>query len=258
MTPKPMPNGGMPHSPRHRPQHLKHGLGMLAVLAGITAFAPSVNAGEFTLPEGPNRSLIYAKCRTCHDLQYVIESKGMTAGAWDGLLDDMEGFGVELTAEERDKVFTYLSTYMADTPPPEPSATNTSTQSEAVDGGTVFMENCTSCHQENAQGIEETFPPLAENADLYLAEDFPIKVLLNGMSGTIEVNGQSYEGEMPPFSHLPDEDIAAVITYLRDHFGNTASDHPDITPVTPDMVKALRDTAMEPTDVFDYRATLKK
>ncbi len=222
------------------------------------AYAPAAVAAKFDLPQGPNRGVIYAKCRTCHDLQYVVESKGLSDGSWDGLLDDMEGFGVELTAQERDKVLKYLITYMGKTPPPAaPAETATTPDVVTLSGKTVFADNCTSCHQEDAKGLEETFPPLAENTDLFLAEDFPVKVLLNGMSGTITVNGQTYEGEMPSFGHLEDAEIAALVNYLRGNFGNDVTSYPEIGPVGADMVAKLRGSEMDPDQVLAYRASLK-
>lgn len=235
-------------------------LGGITLAAGLTPMAPfdggSASAEEFNLPQGPGRSLVYARCRTCHDLQYVIESKGMTASAWDGLLDDMEGFGVELTPEERQTILGYLSAYMGDKPPPKP-AEGEPENGQQADGAALFAENCTSCHQEDAQGIEDTFPPLANNSDLFLARDFPIKVLLFGMSGSISVNGAAFEGEMPSFAHLSDRDIAAVIDYLRHNFGNEKNAHSsDMPMLKASDVKTARQEELSPEDVLAYRAKL--
>jgi len=228
---------------------------LVAALAMTVSSSLPLQAGEFKLPDGPGRALVYAKCRTCHDLQYVIESKGMTADAWDGLLSDMEGFGVELTSDEYDRILTYMSTYMSDKPAPAAPATDATV--ETVDGGSVFAENCTSCHQEDAQGIEETFPPLAQNNDLFLSTYFPARVLINGMSGAITVNGKPFEGEMPSFAHLSDAEIAAVVNYLRDNFGNHASAHPNIDQLKPETVADIRQTEMSPQQILALRNSLK-
>ena len=233
------------------------GIAPAALLAAALAGSgPAAAVGaELDLPEGPNRALVYARCRTCHDLQYVFESKGMDAVAWDGLLSDMEEFGVELTEDEYQKILTYLTTYMGDKPAPEaPAGTE---EAQAADGAALFAENCTSCHQEDARGVEETFPPLAENGDLFLSADFPAVVLLNGMSGQITVNGQPFEGDMPPFGHLSDSEIAAIVNYLRNNFGNDAKAHPDIPALTAADISALRETALEPDQVLDLRASLR-
>jgi len=228
---------------------------LLALFFGLTAFFSVPAAGaEIELPKGPSRSLVYAKCRTCHDLQYVIESKGLTPDAWDGLLDDMEGFGVELSKQERARILTYLSAYMSTNPPP---AQVGGSEQKTLNGSRIFAENCTSCHRKDAKGIEETFPPLAENADLFLSKDFPAVVLLNGMSGTIIVKGASYEGDMPPFTHLSDGEIAALVNFLRGNFGNGANRNgvPDLSAAE---VGILRTRRQSPEQVLSYRKSLIK
>jgi len=242
---------------RRRTQRRSSGRSLALALCGAFAIgAPqAASAGDFNLPQGPGRDLIYAKCRVCHDLQYVVESQGLSASSWDGLLDDMEGFGVDLTADERGKILKYLSTYMGDTPPPKPTATVAA--ATTVDGKSVFMDNCTACHQEDAKGIDGTFPPLAGNNDLFLSQDFPAKVLLNGMTGAIAVKGSPYEGEMPPFDHLSDAELAAVINFLRNNFGNNAADHKGITPLSADTVKSLRNKSMTANEVLAYRNSLE-
>ena len=49
-----------------------------------------------------------------------------------------------------------------------------------------------------------------------------IETVLNGLHGPIEVNGQQYNGTMPPMGHLKDEEIAEVLSYVRSSWGNTA------------------------------------
>ncbi|MBE9663735.1 cytochrome c [Mucilaginibacter myungsuensis] len=61
-----------------------------------------------------------------------------------------------------------------------------------------------------------------------------ISILLNGLSGEIKVNGDAYSGEMPLMAILKDGEIAAVLTYVRNNFGNKAS------AVTADDVKKAR------------------
>ncbi len=230
---------------------------MSLAAASLPAFA--AHAAEIQLPEGPDRALVYAKCRTCHDLQYVVESKGLSQPMWDGILDDMESFGVEISADERERILGYLSTYMGDKPAPAAPSSDAAAngQGQSVDGAAVFAENCTSCHQEDARGIEGTFPSLAQNPDLFLSADFPALVVLNGMSGTITVNGDEIEGEMPPFGHLSDAEIAAVVNYLRNSFGNDAAAHPDIPELTAQDVAALRRKPMDPDQVLALRDSLE-
>ncbi len=231
--------------------------GLVCAAALFLAIAQIGAAAQFDLPDGPGKKLIYAKCQVCHDLQYVVESQGLTGGAWDGLLDDMESFGVELSADERQKILTYLATYMSDTPPPATTPADTASADEVVDGATVFMDTCTSCHQDDAKGIDGTFPPLAGNGDLFLSRDFPARVLLNGMTGPITVNGAPFQGEMPSFDFLSDAEIAAVVDYLRNNHGNDATAHPGIAALTPESVAALRDRPMTPVEMLAHRLSLK-
>lgn len=95
------------------------------------------------------------------------------------------------------------------------------------------MATCVACHQANGQGIEGAFPPLAK-AD-YLNEDVDraIDIVLNGKSGEITVNGKKYNSVMTAQA-LSDEDVANVLTYVYNSWGNNKTD------VTPEMVKAVR------------------
>jgi mono/diheme cytochrome c family protein len=91
-----------------------------------------------------------------------------------------------------------------------------------VDGKVVYAANCVACHQGNGQGITGAFPPLA-GAGWVLAEpEVPAQILLHGMQGPIEVKGQSYAGVMPVMAHLSDEELAAVLNYIRSDWGNDA------------------------------------
>jgi mono/diheme cytochrome c family protein len=100
-------------------------------------------------------------------------------------------------------------------------------------GKKVYSVNCVACHQPTGQGIPGAFPPLAGSD--YLADRTQvINVPLKGLSGPITVNGQNFNSAMPAFSHLSDADIAAVLTYVTNDWGNEAAEF------TADEVKALR------------------
>src|SRR5690554_6035368 len=100
-------------------------------------------------------------------------------------------------------------------------------------GKDKYMATCVACHQANGQGVEGAFPPLAK-AD-YLNEDVDraIDIVLNGKSGEITVNGKKYNSVMTAQA-LSDEDVANVLTYVYNSWGNNKTD------VTPEMVKAVR------------------
>lgn len=92
---------------------------------------------------------------------------------------------------------------------------------QPVDGATAYAV-CASCHQDDGQGIPGAFPPLAGHApELYRADPgFPILVLLYGLMGQIEVDGQVYNGLMPAHAHLGDVELAAILNYVMTAFGN--------------------------------------
>ena len=73
----------------------------------------------------------------------------------------------------------------------------------AVDGGAIFAANCAACHQANGQGLPGVFPPLAGSEWVVGDPKVLANILLHGVSGKIEVAGQSFDGMMPAFAHCP-------------------------------------------------------
>lgn len=89
-------------------------------------------------------------------------------------------------------------------------------------GAAVYQRQCATCHQADGQGVPGAFPPLL-NTDWVTGDSKRlIGVMLRGLSDPIEVNGQRYDGEMPPQVVLSDEEIADVLTFVRSSFGNRA------------------------------------
>lgn len=112
-------------------------------------------------------------------------------------------------------------------------------------GREIFRRDgyCGTCHLQNGQGLPASgFPPLA-NTDWVVGDtDRLIRITLNGLTGPIEVNGTIYPGQVPmtPFRNLlSDEEVAAVLTYVRNAFGNEAS------PVSVDEVAAVREATAQ-------------
>ncbi len=131
---------------------------------------------------------------------------------------------------------------------------------EPPDGRAVFNVQCAPCHQPDAKGVPGQFPPLAGNTDIFLARDFPARVVLFGLSGKIKVKGQAIDGAMPPLGGvLKDEEIAAVVNYVRGGFGNDAlapKGPKTMAPLDAATVAGLR--TMEGADqVHAYRKKLK-
>ena len=86
----------------------------------------------------------------------------------------------------------------------------------------------------DARGVPETFPPLAGSEWILGDPSMAIRVMLHGLNGPIVVGGFTYESVMPPLAGFPDADIANVLTYVRQSFGN------DAAPVTSAEVRAVR------------------
>jgi nitrite reductase (NO-forming) len=87
-------------------------------------------------------------------------------------------------------------------------------------GKEVYSVDCSSCHMENGEGVEGTFPPLVKSE--YVSGDTKrlINVVLQGQTGEIVVNGKTYNMDMPAQSHLSDEEVADVINYIKTSWGN--------------------------------------
>ncbi|MBI2890290.1 MAG: nitrite reductase, copper-containing [Nitrospirae bacterium] len=87
------------------------------------------------------------------------------------------------------------------------------------EGQQLFLTNCSVCHQPSGEGLMNVFPPLAKSD--YLMEDKArsIHIVLNGLKGPVRVNGVDYAAEMPKLN-LTDDEIAAILTYVRNSWGN--------------------------------------
>ncbi|MBS1646167.1 MAG: nitrite reductase, copper-containing [Bacteroidetes bacterium] len=86
-------------------------------------------------------------------------------------------------------------------------------------GGARFKNTCAACHMANAEGIPGSFPPLAKSDFLMNRSDKGISIVMHGLNGKITVNGKEYDGVMPQLQ-LNDDEIANVLTYVRNSFGN--------------------------------------
>lgn len=87
-------------------------------------------------------------------------------------------------------------------------------------GADVYAKICAPCHQATGKGIPGAFPPLAGSGAFYGSPQKHAGIIINGLSGPITVQGQAFNGAMPPQGSLSDLDIAAVATYVRNSWGN--------------------------------------
>ncbi len=89
-----------------------------------------------------------------------------------------------------------------------------------ANGEAVYLANCAACHQPTGQGLPGAFPPLAGSDFLKGDRKKVMSAALFGLSGPVTVNGVEYNGVMPSLGHLPDEDLAAALTYVYGSWGN--------------------------------------
>ena len=114
-------------------------------------------------------------------------------------------------------------------------------QASAQDGQQLFTLYCSACHGADGKGATGgTFPPLSESPWVAGDADRAVKITLKGLTGPVDVLGKTYNLEMPPQGAvLPDDQLAAILTYVRSAWGNQAG------PVTADSVKAIRASVEE-------------
>lgn len=117
----------------------------------------------------------------------------------------------------------------AKTPPP------TAASAAPVDGKRVFLTICATCHMPNGEGVPEKYPPLAGSEWVADDEAKLVRIILHGLTGPVEVAGETFDGLMPPWGPtLKDAEIAAVASYVRSTWGNKTA------PVTTAKVMAIR------------------
>jgi len=104
------------------------------------------------------------------------------------------------------------------------SAAAANNPASASDGATVYVTDCSSCHQSGGQGVAGAFPPLAGNPVVTGNPLGVIEIVKGGLQGRVVVNGASYSGIMPSWKgQISDDQVASVITYIRSAWGNKAS-----------------------------------
>ena len=92
-------------------------------------------------------------------------------------------------------------------------------KSSIAAGEMVYTQFCVSCHLPDGGGVENLNPPLIKTAFINGDKTRLITTILNGMS-QVEINGERYNNVMPSFNYLTDKQVADVLTYIRNSFGN--------------------------------------
>ena len=107
--------------------------------------------------------------------------------------------------------------------------------SQVDQGAQYFSQNCAACHQPTGLGVPGSYPPLAKSEYVNGGTRRLGMILLKGLQGPVKVEGATYNGSMPPWgTSLTDKKIAAILTYVRQAFGNASG------PVTPEQITDAR------------------
>ncbi len=105
----------------------------------------------------------------------------------------------------------------------------------AAANGAELFTRCAACHQASGLGVPGAYPPLAGSEWLLNNAEVPIRIVLHGLQGPITVKNTSFNNAMTPFGdQLSDAEIAAIISYERSSWGNSASK------VTAEQVASVR------------------
>jgi nitrite reductase (NO-forming) len=158
---------------------------------------------------------------------YVLVDHSLFRAFNKGALAIMKVDGPENTAiySGKEVDHTYLGDKAASMAPVAEAAAaaqaGTLSQADQVKAGqALFAGTCSTCHQPDGKGLPGVFPPLAGSDYLAKGNEEIIKVVLNGLSGPVTVNGQDYNSVMPPMSQLTDDEVANILTYTLNSWGN--------------------------------------
>jgi mono/diheme cytochrome c family protein len=119
-------------------------------------------------------------------------------------------------------------------PPPPPKPLTPAEQARFEAGRAVYAKTCAQCHKPTGLGQEGLAPPLLDSEWALGPESRVVRIVLHGLQGPITVGDRTYSYEMPGLGVLTDDEIAAVLTYVRREW-----DH-DADPVTPETVARIR------------------
>ncbi|NRF41892.1 cytochrome c [Pedobacter foliorum] len=89
-----------------------------------------------------------------------------------------------------------------------------------ANGRDLYIKHCQNCHGSKGEGLNELAPPLTDTVFLKENKQKIACYIKNGASGPITVNGKKYDGKMPDFTTLANIDIAQIVVYITNTYGN--------------------------------------
>jgi len=133
--------------------------------------------------------------------------------------------------------------------PPRPLTAEEQTRFET--GKALFAGVCAACHQPHGMGLEGLAPPLLDSEWVLGSTDRLARIALHGVRGPLKVKGATYSLDMPPMGIFGDEQLAAILTYIRREWEHGAE------PVSPDQVKSIRAAEAKRQDSWTQDELLK-
>jgi mono/diheme cytochrome c family protein len=140
---------------------------------------------------------------------------------------------------------------------PAPGHLSDDEKKQYLAGQEIYFRDghCTTCHQPNGQGLDPAFPSLAKSPWVNGNTERLIKLSLYGIMGPLELNGKKYDGSVPmtPFGGLlKDEELASVLTFVRNSFGNEAK------AVTGGEVRRVREATGQRATLYTVEELLRE
>ena len=116
----------------------------------------------------------------------------------------------------------------------KPTAKSSGLAQSLIKGKAVYQQYCLTCHQADGGGVPNLNPPLIKTTYVLGDQTRLINIILKGLSTGVVIDDEEYTNPMPPLNILSDEQVANVLTYVRNNFQNKAS------AITASQVKAVR------------------
>lgn len=106
---------------------------------------------------------------------------------------------------------------------PAKSAADPALKASLTRGAAVYKNVCLTCHQADGYGVPNLNPPLIKTTYVLGDKAKLAHIVLAGLQEPVEINGDEYRQHMPAQAYLTDQQVADVLTYVRNSFGNKAS-----------------------------------
>jgi mono/diheme cytochrome c family protein len=131
-----------------------------------------------------------------------------------------------------------IGVYLKTLPAPPPAATHAATQASLYPGKKLYTQYCAQCHQASGAGSGSAWPALAGNPTVTaLSPVNAIRMVLDGGFAPATAGNPRPHG-MPPFDQtLSNADVALLVTYIRNSWGNAAD---EVTPIEVNRVREGR------------------